>query len=351
MRKPYVPVVLFATALVALAVGAALADVVHLKGGRKMEGKAEIKDEVVLLRMETGTMTFARGDVERIEECPPPWEVYEAKAKQIPDNDPLGHLELAKWCLANALPKRAQKELEAVLRADPESEQAHKLLGHEKAGDKWLTVAERQALEAKRLEQREKIASGQASGAFPDGKYAGASRGYKDDVEVEVSVVLGKIAEVTVTKHAEVLPRKALTVVPARIVEKQNPKVDAFTSATLTSLAIMRAAQSALASAAPVDVKVLPEGIYGGMSRGSGGDVTVQLQISRDGKITSVGVVNHREGRPGTAIKDLPARILASQSTRVDAVSGATVTSKAIIRAAQSALENAALTTRKRPGK
>jgi uncharacterized protein with FMN-binding domain len=317
-----------------------------------MEGKAEVKDDVVILRLETGSLTFAKGDVERIETCPPPWEVYEEKAGKLQDNDPLGHLELAKWCLGNGLPKRAQKELEAVLRVDPESEQAHKLLGHEKVGGKWLSAAERQALEAKQREQAAKAAAGGPAGdglGLPDGKFTGASRGYKDDVEVEITVVLGKIAEVAVTKQAEVLPRTALKDIPARIVEKQNPKVDAVTNATVTSLAIMRAAQSAVASAARVDIKALPEGTYGGMSRGSGGDVTVQLQVGRDGKIVSAGVVNHRERRPGTAIKDVPARIMAAQSTQVDAVTGATITSKAIIRAAQSALESAALTTRKRP--
>jgi NosR/NirI family nitrous oxide reductase transcriptional regulator len=61
--------------------------------------------------------------------------------------------------------------------------------------------------------------------------------------------------------------------------------------------------------------------------------------VVKGGKIIDAGVNSHSEDRPQTAIKDIPARIKDAQSTQVDAVTGATVTSRAIMRAAQAALE------------
>ena len=116
--------------------------------------------------------------------------------------------------------------------------------------------------------------------------------------------------------------------------------MDAVTGATHTSLAISRATAAALASATPLDIGKLPDGDYTGVSRGYVGDVAVKV-TTKAGKITGVSVTDQKESRPKTAVKDVPARIVEKQSAGVDAVSGATVTSKAIMRAASEALVSA----------
>jgi hypothetical protein len=121
----------------------ARADVVHLKSGKKFEGAVEDKGDTVVVRLESGSkFTFDRADVDRIEIKEPPWETYERKAAALKPADAAGHLELAKWCRDNGLAGRMQKELEAVIKAEPDNAEARGLLGHEKIDGKWLTKEE-----------------------------------------------------------------------------------------------------------------------------------------------------------------------------------------------------------------
>lgn len=62
----------------------------------------------------------------------------------------------------------------------------------------------------------------------------------------------------------------------------------------------------------------------------------------RDGKIAAVEPVRHRENRPLTALRVIPERIVEAQGINaIDAVTGATVSSRAILRAVEQALEKA----------
>ncbi|HUT93555.1 MAG TPA: SHD1 domain-containing protein [Thermoguttaceae bacterium] len=82
-----------------------------------------------------------------------------------------------------------------------------------------------------------------------DGTYRAASPGYADQVHVEVTVRSGRIESVRVTGHKEKQYYTALTDTPRKIIEKQGVKgVDATTSATITSEAILNATAKALAS-------------------------------------------------------------------------------------------------------
>lgn len=89
----------------------------------------------------------------------------------------------------------------------------------------------------------------------------------------------------------------------------------------------------ALADAMPAD------GVYEGSANGMGGAVKVAVTVS-GGKITAVEVVEHSEtaGISDPAIEQMPAKIVDAQSTDVDAVAGATVTSEAIKEAVKAAL-------------
>lgn len=89
----------------------------------------------------------------------------------------------------------------------------------------------------------------------------------------------------------------------------------------------------ALADAMPAD------GVYEGSANGMGGAVKVAVTVS-GGKIAAVEVVEHSEtaGISDPAIEQIPAKIVEAQSTDVDAVTGATVTSEAIKAAVKTAL-------------
>jgi uncharacterized protein with FMN-binding domain len=84
-----------------------------------------------------------------------------------------------------------------------------------------------------------------------DGTYRAESLGYEGQVEVEVVVAGKRIESVRVTGHKEKQFYSALTETPARIIAKQGVKgVDATSSATITSEAIINATAKALAQGA-----------------------------------------------------------------------------------------------------
>jgi uncharacterized protein with FMN-binding domain len=90
----------------------------------------------------------------------------------------------------------------------------------------------------------------------------------------------------------------------------------------------------------PSSIENLADGDYKGSAKGYKGPVEVQVTV-KDGKISAVKIVKHRENRARTSLKVIPARIVEKQSTQVDAVSRATITSKAIMKATARALESA----------
>ena len=98
---------------------------------------------------------------------------------------------------------------------------------------------------------------------------------------------------------------------------------------------------SAASSAATEEAR-FPAGTYTGTAQGKNGDVTVEVTLS-DSAITDVKVTeqSETEGIADGALETVPKEIVDSQSLSVDAVSGATITSNAIIEAAKAALESA----------
>ena len=83
-------------------------------------------------------------------------------------------------------------------------------------------------------------------------------------------------------------------------------------------------------------------GTYTGTAQGFGGDVTATVTLSET-EITDIQVVgdNETDGLGSVAIEQLPPKMLEAQSPNVDTMSGATVTSKAIIDAVTAALAEA----------
>lgn len=83
-------------------------------------------------------------------------------------------------------------------------------------------------------------------------------------------------------------------------------------------------------------------GTYTGTAAGKNGDVTVEVVLSANA-IDSVTVKDQKEtaGIADPALEQIPAAIVEAQSTAVDTVSGATITSQAIIDATNAALTSA----------
>ncbi len=90
---------------------------------------------------------------------------------------------------------------------------------------------------------------------------------------------------------------------------------------------------------APTASKGYQDGTYTGSATGMGGAVRVSVTV-KDGAITAVEVLEHKEtpGISDPALEKLPAAIVSAQSTDLDVVAGATLTSKAILEAVAKAL-------------
>ena len=86
----------------------------------------------------------------------------------------------------------------------------------------------------------------------------------------------------------------------------------------------------------------MADGTYTGVGQGKNGDVTVELQVT-GGKLAAVRVVKHVEtpGISDAAMTQFPQRVVDAQSLKVDAVSGATLTSDGIRNAVADAIRKA----------
>jgi urocanate reductase len=104
-------------------------------------------------------------------------------------------------------------------------------------------------------------------------------------------------------------------------------------------LAIAASAAFALSCGGPAQWM---DGVFLGRANGAHGDIEVQVTVGK-GKIAKVEVLSQKE-EPGVsdlALQRIPAEIVKKQSLEVEAVSGASMTSKAIMAAAQDALQKA----------
>jgi len=91
----------------------------------------------------------------------------------------------------------------------------------------------------------------------------------------------------------------------------------------------------------PLLTEGLKDGIYDGEYRKGINNAVVKVTIS-DGRITHVELVEHFASWIGNdANLVIPSRIVEQQSTRVDAISGATNSSRVIMNAVQKAIEKA----------
>jgi uncharacterized protein with FMN-binding domain len=92
---------------------------------------------------------------------------------------------------------------------------------------------------------------------------------------------------------------------------------------------------------AGIDPKKIADGTYSGASRGYRGDVTTEVEV-KEGKIVSCKVTDHKEDLCFTSPTYITAKIVQKQGFKnVDVVTGATISSDAIVHGAARALAGA----------
>ena len=189
-----------------------------------------------------------------------------------------------------------------------------------------------------------------AAATLKDGEYKASSKGIGGDVPVTVTVKDGKIAKVEVGENSETegIGSKAIEQLPDEIVKANGTEgVDAVSGASVTSKAIFTAVEDCLNQAKggtdAAAATTMADGEYKASAKGIGGDVPVTVTV-KDGKIAKVEVGENSEtqGIGSKAIEQLPDAIVKANGTEgVDAVSGASVTSKAIFDAVNDCMDQA----------
>lgn len=92
----------------------------------------------------------------------------------------------------------------------------------------------------------------------------------------------------------------------------------------------------------PVNHAALKDGVYEGESSHGPNSVKVRVTV-KDQKISLIEVLKNKAWKGKKALSEIPNRIIQEQSTKVDALSGATNTSNVIMNAVENALSKALL--------
>ena len=192
------------------------------------------------------------------------------------------------------------------------------------------------------------------AGSYTPGSYTASADGFGGPVDVTVEIgEKGGISNLTVTGEGETpdVGGAAIPLLKQAILTKQDADVDAVTGATFTSDAVKLAAAEALAQAGGAEVDSGPRapegdlfipGTYTETATGFGGPVDVTITVSED-KIEEVKIEGDQETENigSFAVDMLDDRIMEAQSPNIDALTGATVTSNAILGAAKKAMRDA----------
>lgn len=176
--------------------------------------------------------------------------------------------------------------------------------------------------------------------SYIDGRYEGTSRGIGGRVDVAVTIEDGVLTNVELTRLKETsgIGQEAGPIVAQAILDAGGTDVDIVSGATVTSSAIILAADQALRAAEGG----YNDGTYSGTARGIGGRVDVEATFE-DGQLVDLVLTRLKEtsGIGQVAGPVVLQEILDSKSTNVDIMTGATVTSSAVILAAQMAFDKA----------
>ena len=185
--------------------------------------------------------------------------------------------------------------------------------------------------------------------AFTPGTYEASAQGFGGAINVAVTVDEEAITAIEITGDGETpaLGGAAIEQMSAAYVSQADADgVDSVAGATITSTAVKTAVGNALAQARGEAQEVaeiaFTPGTYEGTAAGYNGDVVLSVTFSEDA-IESIEVVSSVETEHvgDVAYDILFPEIIEYTSTGVDAVSGATFTSRAVFNAVNAAAEQA----------
>lgn len=166
-------------------------------------------------------------------------------------------------------------------------------------------------------------------------------------LEVTVRVESGRMVGVEVDASRET-PGYGLEAGPEvakRIAEAQSTEVDGVSGATVTSRAVKAAAEAAMREAGLLEAKAartVRPGEYRGRARGGKSDVEALVRVSADGSIEVLDVkTDDTPYLSDTAVREVVRAVTTQKSLSVDAVTGATLTSRGVAGAIADALDRA----------
>lgn len=118
------------------------ADSVVLKDGDRLEGIVTEKGDEVEIRMDLGTVSFAKSDVASIERGATLLSELEARAKKLKREDVEGHYRLGLEAEQRGLGSLARSLFREALEQSPEHKGARAALGYRLHEGRWLTEDE-----------------------------------------------------------------------------------------------------------------------------------------------------------------------------------------------------------------
>ena len=183
---------------------------------------------------------------------------------------------------------------------------------------------------------------------IPDGRYQGDGRGFGGNIVVEVEVRDGSLISIRILEHAETpsIAGPALEVIPVTMIDQQTIQVDVYSGATATTRGIIEAVENAFATLGAddpsFDLAQISDGTYRGQAMGYDGVLEVEVEV-RGGMLVRVEIVDSYDIHEYIAdiLALIPRRMLEEQRIEVDAYSGATETTMAIIEAVKMSLDGA----------
>lgn len=223
-----------------------------------------------------------------------------------------------------------------------------------------------------------------AKGKYTDGTYTGSGMGFRGETKVTVTVENGNITDVTTVSYEDdpqYFDRAEKTIV-SEIISGQDTNVDAVSGATFSSRGIIQAVSAAIEGTASADsssssksaaeksqnadtqtaegnsastetsqtqtttdsgsssqTQELKDGTYTGTGTGFRGDTNVSVTVT-NGKIADITISSYQDDDQffSRAKSTVISEIIKNQDVNVDAVSGATYSSKGIMEAVANAL-------------
>ncbi|MDE6150041.1 MAG: FMN-binding protein [Ruminococcus sp.] len=220
-----------------------------------------------------------------------------------------------------------------------------------------------------------KVETVSENGIYKDGTYIGVGNGFAGQIKVQVIIKDGNIADIKILSSSDTSSylQKASSIL-SKILSSQSTNVDTVSGATYSSVGIIEAVRNALEKASVngvinesssqlgttktnteysnppkvekiIDADGYKDGVYVGSGAGFAGEIKVQVKVE-NGKISEIKILNSKDGKDYMQnASSLLSKIIATQSTNVDTISGATFSSAGLIEAVRDALKNAKITS------